>query len=248
MIILMITFILLAQINIIRPIKQMVASMKLSVDKGDLSICLDSQGADEISELASAYNEQMQSTAITQIDQVTQKNSALVERTAHQTMQMGELAQEVIAVTKRFKVDLKQINFERAMQSGIFNFAHARRAHRQWLGVIQAMIEGIEVNFNHHAATDHTQCELGKWHYHGEGQQFANLPEMQKVEKWHIQLHALIKSIIEAHHTDQDEDKIDAMLDELAGLSKKVIDALNLAEDRAIQLMNQNNSVAKIGK
>ena len=71
---------------------------------------------------------------------------------------------------------------------------------------------------------------------------------MLEVEKWHIQLHALIKSIIEAHNAGQDEEKVNAMLGELAGLSKKVIGALNVAEERAIQMTNQNRAITKIGK
>lgn len=191
-----------------------------------------------VSEISETSNEQAKGVdqiniAITQIDQVTQKNSALVEHTAHQTEEMENLANEVIQVTKSFNIDLDQIGFRNAMQSGIFNFAHARRAHRQWRGVIHAYIEGMDIDFNHRAATDHTQCELGKWYYQGDGQKYANLPEMQQVEKVHTELHQLIKLIIEANEQGDDQ-RTEELFEQLTQLSDQVIEALSKAEQQAI--------------
>lgn len=204
-----------------------------------------------VHEISETSNEQAKGVdqiniAITQIDHVTQKNSALVEQTAHQTMEMAELAEEVINVTKTFKVDLNQIGFKNAMESGIFNFAHARRAHRQWKGIIHAYLEGMNIQFNHDAATDHTQCQLGKWYYQGEGQQYKNLPEMQEVEKHHIQLHALIKSIMDAHK-DKDTAKTKELFAQISDISDRVIQALNVAEAKAIQMQGQSQRQASIG-
>ena len=193
-----------------------------------------------MSEISETSNEQAKGVdqiniAITQIDQVTQKNSALVEHTAQQTQAMGNLANEVIGVTKSFNIDINQIGFQNAMQSGIFNFAHARRAHRQWRGVIHAYIEGMNIDFNHNAATDHTQCALGKWHYEGDGQNYAHLPEMQHVEKVHAELHAIIKQIIEAHEQGKDE-IVETLFAKMNELSEAVIEALTQAEIAAIKM------------
>lgn len=215
---------------------------KLAEDSGQAldtingSIHKISQFIQEISETSTeqAKGVDQINVAISQIDQVTQKNSVLVEHTAQQTEAMQHLAQEAMQVTQAFKIDLKQIGFESAMHSGIFNFAHARRAHRQWKGVIHAFVEGMEVDFNHEAATDHTKCALGQWYYTGEGQGYSNLPEMQEVEKWHIKLHALIKSIIEAYQRGEDE-KADELFAEMGQISDKVIDALTRAETQVIR-------------
>lgn len=187
-----------------------------------------------VSEISQTSNEQAKGVdqiniALTQIDNVTQKNSALVEHTAHKTDEMSHLATEVIKVTESFNIDINQIGFQNAMQSGVFNFANARRAHRQWRGLIHAYIEGMDVDLNKNAATDHTQCALGKWQYEGEGQQYAHLPEMQQLEKYHTELHAVIKSIIAAYEVG-DQEQANKLFEKIEGLSSSVIEALSQAE------------------
>lgn len=167
--------------------------------------------------------------AITQIDQVTQQNSALVEKTAEHTADMGRLAEEVINVSKTFKIDLNQIDFSNAMQTGNFTFANARRAHRQWAGIIHAFVEGMQVDFNKEAATDHTKCGLGLWFYGPVGQKFATLPEMKEVEKWHIEIHTIIKHILEANER-KDDALMSTLFTKLDETSAKVIQHLSAAE------------------
>ncbi|KUJ73069.1 methyl-accepting chemotaxis protein [Thiomicrospira sp. WB1] len=168
-------------------------------------------------------------TAISSIDQVTQQNSALVEKTADRTADMSRLAEEVQNVIGTFKFDLKQIGFETAMETGDFTFAHARRAHRQWKGLVLAYVEGIDAEFNKETATDHTKCALGQWMYGEEGQAFLSMPEMQEVEKWHKELHATIKRILDAHQND-DFETVKTEFDKLDTASEKVIDGLTRAE------------------
>ncbi|MDR9498118.1 MAG: methyl-accepting chemotaxis protein [Hydrogenovibrio sp.] len=177
-------------------------------------------------------------TAISSIDQVTQQNSALVEKTADRTADMSRLAEEVQKVIGTFKIDLRQIGFETAMQTGKFVFAHARRAHRQWKGLVLAYVEGIDAEFNHETATDHTKCALGQWMYGEEGQEYMRMPEMQEVEKWHTEMHATIKRILEAHHQD-DIDTVKREFDKLDEASEKVISGLTQAEE-AVARKHQN--------
>jgi methyl-accepting chemotaxis protein len=177
-------------------------------------------------------------TAISSIDQVTQQNSALVEKTADRTGDMSRLAEEVQKVIGTFKIDLRQIGFETAMQTGKFVFAQARRAHRQWKGLVLAYVEGIDAEFNRETATDHTKCALGQWMYGEEGQEYMRMPEMQEVEKWHTELHATIKRILEAHEQD-DIETVKHEFDKLDEASEKVINGLTQAEE-AVARLHQN--------
>ena len=177
-------------------------------------------------------------TAISSIDQVTQQNSALVEKTADRTADMSQLAEKVQKVMGTFEVDLKQIGFETAMQTGQFVFAQARRAHRQWKGLVLAYVEGIETDFDKTTATDHTQCALGKWMYGEEGKPYLSLPEMQEVEKWHKELHAIIAHILDAHEQD-DVQTVKKEFEKLDQASEKVIAGLTRAESVVAQQQKQ---------
>lgn len=168
-------------------------------------------------------------TAVAAIDAATQQNATLVEETAQQTEQMRKNADEVIELSKTFQIDLAQIGFNTAMQTGRFNFAHARRTHRQWKGTVSAYVAGMDVAFNKEVAYDHTKCALGKWFY-GEGQQYYHLQEMKDVEKYHAELHSCIKRIVEAHELSdiQTEEMEFKNLDRLSAI---VIEKLTQAEE-----------------
>jgi methyl-accepting chemotaxis protein len=173
--------------------------------------------------------------AVAAIDTATQKNAALVEETADQTQHMSTYANQVIELSKMFKIDIGAIHFETAMQTGQFAFAQARRAHRQWKGLITAYIAGMDIGLNREAATDHTKCGLGKWFYGTEGQQYYHLDEMKQVEKWHAELHATIKRILEAHEA-KDIEQIEREFAKLDRCSEQVIQLLTKAEQKVALL------------
>lgn len=184
--------------------------------------------------------------AVAAIDTATQKNAALVEETADQTKHMTTYADQVIELSKMFKIDLKSINFETAMQTGQFAFAQARRAHRQWKGLITAYIAGMEIGLNREAATDHTKCGLGKWFYGQEGQRYAHLDEMKLVEKWHAELHATIKRILEAHEL-KDIEQVEREFIKLDQCSEQVISHLTQAEIKVAEMENSAPKLKRLG-
>ena len=167
--------------------------------------------------------------AITDIDKMNQQNSMMVKDSVRQTNEMNVVSQDVNKVMANFKIDYEQIAFTDAMQTGSFEFARARQAHRAWKGLIHAYIENMDVEINKQAATDHTQCGLGMWFYGAEGQAFAHLSEMQSVEKNHIELHACISRILQAHDL-QDFESVQTEIRQLDRLSEAVIQSLVVAE------------------
>lgn len=179
--------------------------------------------------------------AVSSIDQVTQQNSALVDATADRTSEMTLLAASVDEVISTFKIDYQQLGFTSAMENGDFTFAHARRMHRQWKGLIAAYLEGMDVDIDFNVATDHTQCGLGKWFYGAEGQKFTQLPEMKAVEKWHIELHSTIKAILEAHEL-KDQEQLKTLLQRLDECSENVIQNLSLAETAISRLRSSGGA------
>ncbi len=143
--------------------------------------------------------------ALANIDRMNQQNSNLVEETLKQTDEMNYVAEDVNTVMQSFNIDYTQISFENAMQTGEFTFARAIQSHRAWKGLVHGFITGLDVGFNKEAATDHTKCALGQWYYGPEGQKYAHLPSMRTLEVEHIELHACISRILEAHKLDDEE-------------------------------------------
>ncbi|PLA74259.1 hypothetical protein CYQ88_06990 [Hydrogenovibrio sp. SC-1] len=192
-----------------------------------------------VSEISQTSSEQAKGVeqvniAISSIDQVTQQNSALVDETAQRTEEMSRLAEEVNTVISNFKMDIHDLGFETAMQTGNFIFANARRAHLQWKGTVLGYVEGLNVEFSREVATDHTKCALGKWFYGPEGQQYADLAEMQTLDKWHAEVHATIKRILDAHEMS-DLDTVRAEFRNLDDASDKVVDSLTRLEQTLAQ-------------
>ncbi|MBN2866380.1 MAG: PAS domain-containing protein, partial [Thiotrichales bacterium] len=183
--------------------------------------------------------------AIGSIDQATQQNAALVDETAERTSEMRRQAEGVTNVVSTFKIDLEQIGFATAMKTGQFAFAQARRAHRQWKGLIRAFVDGMDVQIDEKVATDHTQCGLGKWFYSPEGQQYAHLTEMQTVDKYHAELHACIKRILEAYRAE-DLETVEAEFHKLDQVSAKVIENLSLAEQAVAKTQHKPSASSKL--
>ncbi len=183
--------------------------------------------------------------ALTSIDQATQKNAALVEETATRAVEMKRLSDSVLDVVKTFKIDAKQIDFNTAMQTGEFAFATAKLAHKQLKGTVVAYVRGIDVDFNEEEATNHRLCKVGKWFYGADGQKYAHLPEMQTVNKYHAEFHALVKQIL-ADFKSANIEAVEAGLIQLDEASALVVDSLDKAEV-AVTRFNEkaNNNTAK---
>ena len=104
-------------------------------------------------------------------------------------------------------------------------------AHLDWKRKIRSFIDGADIGISYEQAIDHTGCILGKWYYQGEGQQLMHLPLMKALGDEHMEMHQLIKIIMDAfkvddyetleksiHYMDEQSDKVVALLNELIDL------------------------------
>lgn len=74
--------------------------------------------------------------------------------------------------------------------------------------------------------TDHTQCRLGQWYEHGEGQQyFAQLQTFKAIAAPHEKVHTHAKAALEAYHHQQPEQMV-SELQHMESASMVVIDKL----------------------
>ncbi|MEA3404942.1 MAG: methyl-accepting chemotaxis protein [Pseudomonadota bacterium] len=133
--------------------------------------------------------------SITKIDSAVQQNAAMVEETAATAEELGVMAEMMTSNVNQFKVDAQSLGMETSLQTGNFDFATARRAHRQWRVKVRAYINEVDIKFDRNTADDGTKCALGQWIY-GAGKQYQALPSYQTLEKSHSELHSFIGKIL----------------------------------------------------
>ncbi|MEA1989821.1 MAG: methyl-accepting chemotaxis protein [Pseudomonadota bacterium] len=185
-----------------------------------------------IEEIASSSSEQSEGVglvnqAITQIDSAVQQNAAMVEETAATAEELGHMSELMSGNVNQFKLNESLLNGA-TLAIGNFDFAQARRAHRQWRVKVRAYINEVDVQFDRSTANDGTLCALGKWIY-GAGSEYQSLPAYQSLERAHSELHSFIGRILEL----KDVGDIETANLEMAKLeteSNKVIELINALE------------------
>jgi methyl-accepting chemotaxis protein len=144
----------------------------------------------QVDEIAEAMNQVAavaeQSSASTQeVAASAEQTSASTQTISASAAELANTAEELSALTSRFTL------------GGTVDFAAAREKHLMWKGRLRDFLAGKEA-LRVGSATDHTKCDLGKW-LHGAGMaQHGELPDMQELERAHIQLHAIVKAVIQA--------------------------------------------------
>lgn len=185
-----------------------------------------------IEEIASSSSEQSEGVglvnqAITQIDSAVQQNAAMVEETAATAEELGHMSELMSGNVKQFKLNESLFN-DAALATGTFDFAQARRAHRQWRVKVRAYINDVDVQFDRNSANDGTVCALGKWIY-GSGSEYQSLPAYQSLERAHSELHSFIGRILELKDVG-DIESANLEMTKLENESNKVIELINALE------------------
>jgi methyl-accepting chemotaxis protein len=76
------------------------------------------------------------------------------------------------------------------------DFAVARVMHIGWKATLREFLDGKE-SLTLEQAVSHKERALGKW-LHSEGLiKYGDMPEMQEFEKVHIELHEIIKKVLQ---------------------------------------------------
>ena len=79
---------------------------------------------------------------------------------------------------------------------GKFDFAVARVMHIAWKSSLRSFLDGKE-SMSEEQAVSHIDCDLGKWLYTAGMSSYGSMPEMQELEKVHIELHAIVKRVVQ---------------------------------------------------
>jgi methyl-accepting chemotaxis protein len=97
------------------------------------------------------------------------------------------------------------------------DFTEIRLQHVAWRAKLNDFLEGKN-SMSEEEATSHKACDVGKWLYSAGMKKYGDMPEMQELEKIHVELHSTVKRIIMLKRSrkilDQEEefDKLDKIL------------------------------------
>jgi len=97
------------------------------------------------------------------------------------------------------------------------DFSEIRLQHAAWRAKLNDFLEGKN-GMSEKEATSHEACDVGKWIYSAGMKKYGEMPEMQELEKIHVELHSTVKKIIMLKQSgripDQEEElvKLDKIL------------------------------------
>lgn len=110
------------------------------------------------------------------------------------------------------------------------DFTLAKSKHMLWKTKLHSFLTGHETMTNDQAVS-HTACDLGKWLHFDGMKHHGNIPEMKTLEKKHIELHALVKTIITKKNAG-DAKTAEAEFKKLEPISKDIVELLTLIEKK----------------
>ncbi|MBF0515579.1 MAG: Tar ligand binding domain-containing protein [Nitrospirae bacterium] len=199
--------------------------------------------------------------ALQQLDSVIQQNASSAEELASTSEELNSLADELQTAISFFrigemdmsllttqarkpkltqKITHKPIPARPAVRSSIqparkgmaetFDFSNARSKHLLWKSRLRDFLDGRE-SLTESQAVSHKDCDLGKWLYSKGIDKFGHLPEMQKLETIHEELHSTVKQIVQLKNAGNTEGAEHQYL-EIEPTSKEIIGLLNAIEKK----------------
>ncbi|MDQ7786365.1 MAG: CZB domain-containing protein [Thermodesulfovibrionales bacterium] len=75
------------------------------------------------------------------------------------------------------------------------DFTDIRLKHVTWRVKLDDFFDG-KPGMTGEEATSHKACDMGKWLYAEGMKKYGTMPEMQELEKKHVELHATVKNIM----------------------------------------------------
>ncbi|MBN2865185.1 MAG: PAS domain-containing protein [Thiotrichales bacterium] len=160
-----------------------------------------------VSEIATSSQEQAKglsqiNIAVTNLDEVTQQNAALVEELSATAGNMSDEAKSQAEFVGRFELGKYNKKQQKSMHN--IDFTDAKMQHNAWNIKLEQLLNNQATDINKETARLDNQCSLGKWLY-SEGKQFASLPAMQTLLTQHQEFHATIGRVIDAKALGDDE-------------------------------------------
>ncbi|WP_282109499.1 methyl-accepting chemotaxis protein [Shewanella algicola] len=123
-----------------------------------------------------------------QIKQVVVTNQTCSSDIAVSSEQIDQVVSNVLQTSTKMKRMIGEASITAFLTT-------VKLDHSVW----KSQVYSILANKDHNTIVNsHTECRLGKWYYHGEGQQFASLSSFKAIEQPHKTVHTAGKAAVAA--------------------------------------------------
>ncbi|MCV6588198.1 MAG: methyl-accepting chemotaxis protein [Marinobacterium sp.] len=106
----------------------------------------------------------------------------------------------------------------------------AKAAHLAWKSRLRSYLDG-KSHLSHEEAVSHRDCSFGKWFYSEGLKTYRNIPEIQRIEAPHTELHRLVGCVIDCREAG-DNEQAEQHYERVSELSGEIVELLNAIEDR----------------
>jgi methyl-accepting chemotaxis protein len=193
---------------------------------------------DIMSEITAATVEQSQgieqvNTAITQMDEVTQQNAALVEEAAAAAESLEEQAQNLSTSVSVFKIDqsatgslLALTNKADSAKSGTTHFDDAIAAHIKWKTRLGQFIDGTSTEkLDSAVVCKDNVCALGKWIY-GNGEKHKTAAHYGDLLSKHANFHRCAGEVVKKVDSNDRAGAKSMLAGEFVNAAKETVTAI----------------------
>ncbi len=215
---------------------------------------------DIMGEITAASSEQSQgieqvNTAITQMDDVTQQNAALVEEAAAAAESMEEQAQGMAQLLSTFRLSGSKVAkpvpavprlSAKIVSDADFSFDDAVNAHTKWKVRLIDYIKGtgneqLEVS----KVSRDDLCPLGCWLY-GAAISYSKLQEYEELKKNHAAFHSSVGHIVQCVHDHKKDEAMHKLGGDFFQYSTKTVKAIRTLQSKVEGGTASANSVLKL--
>ena len=175
-----------------------------------------------VADISNASRDQAQgidqvTRAVSQMDEVTQHNAALVEESAAAAESLEEQARLLVGILGEFKLKATP-----KLASDAMDFDGVIHAHMQWKIKLRDYLDGRGDKLDAKVVCRDDKCALGQWIY-GKGAGHAAKPSFGTLKTRHADFHRCAAHVIDLVH-EGDKTGADRVLqDEFAALSEQTV-------------------------
>jgi chemotaxis protein histidine kinase CheA len=126
----------------------------------------------------------------------------------------------------------------KALTAGSLDFALVRDKHRQWIDILQQVLDG-KTNMTPQQAGSHQTCALGKWIYEAGLKEYGSIDDMQALEKTHKDFHQLVQNVL-ALKSNGEGNLAQQALEQVQQLYQQIMELTTSVEKRVREFRTVN--------
>jgi methyl-accepting chemotaxis protein len=202
-----------------------------------------------VTNIAGASGEQSQgieqvNRAVSEMDEMTQQNAALVEQATAAAKSLQEQAGELVRSVGRFR--LQRTDPVAEIEAAGMDFDDAIDAHQRWKRRLTAFIAGRGEALDANVVARDDKCALGCW-IHGDGKKCAGSHDFEHLRGLHARFHKSAAEVIRCHERGDTSGAEGLLNNEFSSLSEETVRQIRkIAQSQGSRVVTRDEAIANI--